>query len=225
MDECNKVCRTCSKIKKITEYYKEKNYKDGTLPNCIACVSEKHRKYRISNPDKIKLANTLYSLNNKEKINNSNKRHYHKNNKKINKKRRKDYLKNIEKRKEQGRLYRTENREKECKRHAKYMAEKTESYKASQKKYRSNHPEKGSAAAASRRAKKLLATPIWLTIEQLVEISALYLKAKILSKNTGIKHHVDHIAPLQGKNVRGLHVPWNLQILTAEENIRKSNKF
>ena len=78
--------------------------------------------------------------------------------------------------------------------------------------------------AAKRRSAKLCATPAWLTQKQHDAIMYYYWLANDLEKVTGEKYHVDHIVPLQGTNVCGLHVPWNLQILPAEINISKGNK-
>jgi hypothetical protein len=65
-----------------------------------------------------------------------------------------------------------------------------------------------------------IATPLWANKKKIKEF---YSVAKLLTENTGVKHHVDHIVPLRGEFVCGLHVEHNLQILTQEENIRKSN--
>lgn len=90
--------------------------------------------------------------------------------------------------------------------------------------YARENPGWKAAHCAKRRSRKLQALPSWLTQEQLDKIEWFYQEAKRLFKETGVPHHVDHIVPLQGKYVSGLHVPWNLQILTASENSKKSNK-
>ena len=80
------------------------------------------------------------------------------------------------------------------------------------------------AREAKRRCKKLNATPNWLTESHIKQINDIYWHCADLKSVTGEQYHVDHIIPLQGKNVCGLHVPWNLQILPSDINIRKSNK-
>lgn len=74
---------------------------------------------------------------------------------------------------------------------------------------------------AARRARVLQATPAWLTQEHWAQIRSVYAEAQRLAKETGIPHDVDHIVPLQGKTVCGLHVPWNLRAIPRDENNRR----
>ena len=74
---------------------------------------------------------------------------------------------------------------------------------------------------AKRRATLRQAMPSWLTQDQILQIRAIYAEAKRLSDETGVPHDVDHIVPLAGKIVSGLHVPWNLRAIPKIENNRR----
>lgn len=81
------------------------------------------------------------------------------------------------------------------------------------------------ALEIKRQAAKKLRCPSWLTEDQHDQIKEFYLLAAKLTDETGTRYEVDHIVPLQGKEVSGLHVPWNLQVITKEENMKKRNKL
>jgi hypothetical protein len=95
--------------------------------------------------------------------------------------------------------------------------------------YKKNHkvanPDMYKEMTNLRRRRFRLATPKWLTAEQRMEIRLKYRLAIELSRRTGVRHAVDHMVPLHGESVCGLHVPWNLQVIPQDENLRKYNKL
>jgi hypothetical protein len=119
------------------------------------------------------------------------------------------YLKNKERARDARRRHQQRNREEYRKRNSAYD--------------KLHRPERA-AREAFRRAQKLNATPKWLTKEQKERMKQFYIERDRLREVTGIIYHVDHIVPLIGNNVCGLHVPWNLQILPWYENLSKGNK-
>lgn len=93
------------------------------------------------------------------------------------------------------------------------------------KQWKKQNPAKMLAIDAKRRAAMLQRIPKWLTETDVVAIECKYSVCVMLNKYGVQKWHVDHIIPLQGKLVSGLHVPANLQVITEAANLAKSNIY
>lgn len=105
---------------------------------------------------------------------------------------------------------------------AKHRRRNPESVKASQARYRESSKAKVNAKNSARYAAKLKRTPLWA---DLVEIDYAYHAAQVIKDVYGTSWDVDHIIPLQGENVSGLHVQGNLQIMPPSQNRSKGNSF
>ena len=81
------------------------------------------------------------------------------------------------------------------------------------------------ADTKSRRRKHREATPRWLSKAQKATMREIYKIAITMTQTTGEQYVVDHIVPLRSHEVCGLHVPWNLRVITQDENLKKSNKL
>ena len=108
---------------------------------------------------------------------------------------------------------------------ARSAARPAEEKREHRKNYRAANPEWDKAKTSFRRRRFRDATPRWLTKEQKNAVKQLYVEAQRLTKLTGERYVVDHIVPLINDEVCGLHVPWNLRVITQDENLVKSNKL
>lgn len=97
-----------------------------------------------------------------------------------------------------------------------YRAANPEKVAATHKRWRAENPVLCTAMRAKRRAAKLQATPAWAEPELIKQV---YAEAAYRGM------HVDHIVPLQGKTVCGLHVHYNMQLLTRSQNSAKGNRL
>jgi tRNA nucleotidyltransferase/poly(A) polymerase len=190
-----KKCQLCPEPKPLSEFNKRSASPDGLAYICKECNKKASKNYQAKNIQEINLKRKVYREENKQQIAISYKAWQ---------------LANPEKANANARKWVEKNKEKSRKSKMRYFSANLERHCAQQNK---------------RRATKLNATPKWLTDFDYDYMLSIYTQAKQLEILDGIERHVDHIVPLRGKNVSGLHVPWNLQILTATENISKNNKF
>jgi DNA-directed RNA polymerase subunit RPC12/RpoP len=114
------------------------------------------------------------------------------------------------------------NKEKEAERLRQYFQNNKDQYRKVQKRWRAQNKPMLAAKSQRRRAYKDRRTPSWADHEA---IAMFFEMARRVSQCTGIPHHVDHIIPLYGRNVCGLHVESNLRVIPKTLNLRKGNKF
>lgn len=201
-----KICIKCKEVKLFSYFSKDKSQKDGYQNTCKKC----RKLYYENNKEKISIQSKNYREINKDSIAEYDRERY-----KLNR------IKRINKVKQ----YYEINKHKLLTQMKDYAESNKCKLKDYFREYYEANKDKFKSYVAKRRAIKLKATPNWLTIDDFIEIEELYTCAQMFKLYTGQDYHVDHIVPLQGKNVCGLHVPWNLQVITAKENLSKHNKL
>jgi hypothetical protein len=172
-----------------------------------AMLSIKEKEYRIKNKDKVK----EWSIRYREKYND-----------KIKKYREKYQKDNRERLLANKKLFYANNKDKR----RRYLYNNRDRILKVSQAYRKNNKQKvdemNKVCGANYRAKKKNAT---VSYSSKNAIRIIYRTASILSKMIGREMQVDHIVPLTNKLVCGLHHEGNLQIISKERNLRKSNKF
>jgi hypothetical protein len=135
------------------------------------------------------------------------------------------YRKNKLKKSQYDKTRYAKKREEISKRNRSYYLKGREKALIKQRQWAKNNPHLVRLQSSQKRANKRNAIPPWLNKSHKEEIKLMHLLAKSLERQTGNKYHVDHIIPLKHKEMCGLHVPWNLRVITEEENMRKNNRF
>lgn len=146
----------------------------------------------------------------------------HENREKYNKRIRDDRAKNPDKYKAWSKAYQESDPEHFRRVKNAWVENNKEKRAVISKKYAASHAEKILASVRKRQSKKLQAFPLWADEKRIRDI---YAQAKAMMALTGEPYDVDHIVPLQGKTVCGLHCEANLQVIPRSDNRKKSNRY
>jgi hypothetical protein len=209
-----KLCFKCRTYKSFESFSKSKKTKDGLQTKCKEC----DRAYYLENQAKVLQRVSAHRQENLDHIRKSQKAYYDKNVDVLLEKSRTYRKLNAEPIKSRRAFRYQQNSDVVKSRVSLYRANNMEAFRTRVAAYKKANAHKVNATAARRHAKKLSATPSWANP---AKIEAVYAEATRLTRETGIKHHVDHIVPLISKLVCGLHWEVNLQVLTWHENAKK----
>lgn len=198
-----KICSKCKIEKSLDSFGRDKRLKSGLFSWCRKCCTERKVADYKNDPEKFRARKRLEYVNNRETILERGKARQPE----ANARRRERYATDLE----------YKNKIKEILR--------TDTHREQMRRWRESNSARTSFHCSNRRSLKLNATPQWLTSIHKAQIQEMYDVAKALTVQTGVNHQVDHIHPLRGKNFSGMHVPWNLQVITAAENRSKRNNL
>jgi len=211
-------CTKCFCLKNPEFFHVRKDRKKPVASKCIECTKENKKINYIKNIAKHKVTRQKEYLKNKEVIKQKSRSYRLKNKEKCVEMSKFYYIRNKEKIKAKVYEYTQLNKEKKIEYFSQWKKQNSDYMKL----WRRKNLHLIRLYGVERAQRTAQATPPWADLDKIEEI---YLMACKLTKETGVSHHVDHIIPLSNKLVCGLHVPENLQILTASENFKKSNKF
>ena len=217
-----KTCSRCGETKLKSEFHKDTSKKDSLCSRCKACASKHNATWCVANPEKAKAAYAAWRRANQESAK-ATEAAYRSVHREEARSRSAAWRKaNPEKEKATKAARYILNAEKLRPVYAAYRASNQEKIKAAIDKWRVANRNKINATNASRRARKLQATPIWAD-KRFIDLW--YTGASIMTQLTGKPYHVDHAVPLKSKLVCGLHAPANMQILPGAENKSKGNRW
>jgi len=221
-----KRCPDCKEEKETICFGKETSNKDGLRSICKPCNSLRALKWHNNNVEHVNAREREFHKKDPSKNNSKNKRWRTKNPEKQAAIAKRSYNKrDIEKTKKQAKISRDKNKDSINKRQRGQYDKNKEKLRPTRKKWEKENSDKRAAIVAKRRAIKIQATPKHLTEEDYSKIKLFYTLSRKMTKETGIKHEVDHIIPLNSDMVSGFHHWNNLQVLPRVINREKSNNI
>lgn len=218
-----KRCYGCQEFKLLESFSRRKSNADGLQDKCKPCVNAYLKDWRDRNLERKRQMDRDYAAANRERARTKTRLWVLANPDRKKENDRAYVEANKERLQLQSAIYRAENRDEIQAKKRRHRIENREQILAKQKAWKAANKGKVLANVAFRKARKRQATPPWLTVEQRRQMRDLYETAEIFRANMNDDFHVDHIIPINHPLVCGLHVPWNLQILTAADNLRKGN--
>jgi hypothetical protein len=215
----SRICVKCETKKDATEFNKNSCATTGYSTACKQCCSVLKKSKYSANKQKYSELGKAYYRKNQDRL-----KQYQVQYKKENREKVIERVRAYGRRVRQTAEWKEKYSDKRRKQAKNWRNNNQDRVKDYNKKYKKDNPDLCKAIANRRTAGKR-SSSIRLSPEQNKKFLEIYKEVRALNKFKPRSHNVDHIVPLKHDSICGLHVPWNVQILTQEENSSKTNKW